>query len=183
MTDDGSPPTADQSTTDNPSTDDQPSATDGDAKGSTFLVTHADAESAVLKDVHDGQVHTLASNPGVEVDDAIEGELCPDPPLEVSWQLVEIDERRALSIEESAEPPTQQERELAAAQPVGELTREPRAGIGEIHVLTVPDEGTTDAVDSVVEDQEGTLSRAARLGVNRVEIRSEPGVVSIRYLP
>jgi len=33
----------------------------------------ADDESAVLKDVHDGQVHILASSPGVEVDDAIEG--------------------------------------------------------------------------------------------------------------
>ena len=154
-----------------------------DSKESTFLVTHADADSAVLKDVHDGQVHTLTSNPGVEVDDAIEGELSPDPPLEVSWQLTEIQERWALSIEESEEPPTRQERELAADQPVGELTREPRAGIGEIHVVTVPEDGTPEAVDDVATDREGTLSRAARLGVNRVEIRSEPGVVSIRYLP
>jgi len=162
--------------------------TDDESKESTFLVTHADGDSAVLKDVHDGQVHTLASNPGVEVDDAIEGEVSPDPPLEVSWQLVEIEERRPLSIEESEEPPTQQERELAADQPVGELTREPRAGIGEIHVVTVPEDGTSQAVDDVVDDREGTLSRAARLGVNRVEvrseeIRSEPGVLSIRYLP
>jgi len=157
--------------------------TDDESKESTFLVTHADGDSAVLKDVHDGQVHTLASNPGVEVDDAIEGEVSPDPPLEVSWQLVEIEERRPLSIEESEEPPTQQERELAADQPVGELTREPRAGIGEIHVVTVPEDGTSQAVDDVSTDREGTLSRAARLGVNRVEIRSEPGVLSIRYLP
>jgi len=157
--------------------------TDNDPKESTFLVTHADDESAVVKDVHDGQVHTLASNPGVDVDDAIEGSVAPDPPLELSWQLVEIEERRPLSIEESEEPPTVQERDLAADQPVGELTREPRAGIGEIHVLTVPEDGTTEAVADVVEDREGTLSRAARLGVNRVEIRSEPGVVSVRYLP
>lgn len=156
---------------------------DAETKDSTFLVTHADEESAVLKDVHDGQVHTLASNPGVDTDDAIEGTVSPDPPLEVSWQLVDIEARRPLSIEESEEPPTVQERELAADQPVGELTREPRAGIGEIHVLTVPEDGTAEAVDDVLDDREGTLSRAARLGVNRVEIRSEPGVVSIRYLP
>jgi len=154
-----------------------------DSKESTFLVTHADGDSAVLKDVHDGQVHTLTSNPGVEVDDAVEGAVSPDPPLEVSWQLTEIEERQALSIEESEEPPTQQERQLAADQPVGELTREPRAGIGEIHVVTVPDDGTNEAVDDIVDDREGTLSRAARLGVNRVEVRSEPGVVSVRYLP
>ena len=152
-------------------------------KDGTFLVTHADDESAILKDVDDGQVHALASNPGVEVDDAIEGTVSPDPPLEVSWQLIEIDDRRPLSVEHSEEPPTTQEREIAADQPVGELTREPRAGIGEIHVVTVPEDGTEAAVDSVFDDHESTLSRAARLGVNRVEIRSEPGVISIRYLP
>jgi len=152
-------------------------------KEGTFLVTHADDESAVLKDVDDGQVHTLTSNPGVEVDDAIDGVVSPDPPLEVSWQLTDIEERRPLSVEHSEEPPTSQERDIAADQSVGELTREPRAGIGEIHVLTVDEEGTAEAVDSVLDDREGTLSRAARLGVNRVEIRSEPGVVSIRYLP
>ncbi|MFW6320222.1 MAG: DUF5812 family protein [Halohasta sp.] len=157
--------------------------TASEPKTGTFLVTHADDESAILKDVHDGQVHTLASNPGVEVDDAIEGTVSPDPPLAVSWQLTEIDDRRPLSIEKSDEPPTQQERQLAADQPVGELTREPRAGVGELHVLTVPEETTPEAVDDVVDDREGTLSRAARLGVDRVEIRSEPGVISIRYLP
>ena len=154
-----------------------------DPKESTFLVTHADDESAVLKDVHDGQVHTLASNPGVEIDDAIEGTVAPDPPMEVSWQLTEIDERRSLSIAESEEPPTAREQELAAEQPVGELTTEPRAGTGELHILTVPEDDTANAVDDVLEDRETTLSRAARLGVNRVEIRSEPGVVSVRYLP
>jgi len=154
-----------------------------DSKTSTFLVTHADDESAVLKDVHDGQVHTLASNPGVEIDDAIEGTVAPDPPMEVSWQITEIDERRSLSIAESEEPPTAREQELAADQPVGELTTEPRAGTGELHILTVPEDDTATAVDDVLDDREATLSRAARLGVNRVEIRSEPGVVSVRYLP
>lgn len=154
-----------------------------DPKESTFLVTHVDDESAVLKDVHDGQVHTLASNPGVEADDAIEGTVAPDPPMAVSWQLTEIDDRRSLSIEESEEPPTAREQELAADQPVGELTTEPRAGTGELHILTVPEDDTATAVDDVLDDRETTLSRAARLGVNRVEIRSEPGVVSVRYLP
>jgi hypothetical protein len=154
-----------------------------DPKESTFLVTHADDESAVLKDVHDGQVHTLASNPGVAVDDAIEGTVTPELPMKLSWQLSEINEQRSLSISESAEPPTAREQELAADQPVGELTTEPRAGVGELHILTVPEDTTATAVDDVLDDRETTLSRAARLGVNRVEIRSEPGVVSVRYLP
>jgi hypothetical protein len=154
-----------------------------DGKESTFLVTHVESDSAVLKDVHDGQVHTLSSNPGLEVDDAVEATVAPDPPMEVTYRVIEVAERRRLSIEESEEPPTVHERELAAETPTGELAREPRAGVGEIHVLTPPEPDTGDAVADVIEDREATLSRAARLGVNRVEIRSEPGVVSVRYMP
>ena len=155
---------------------------DGATEG-VFLVTHADDDSAVLRDVERGQVHTLSSNPGVSEDDAIEGVLAPEPPLEVTAELVEIEERRPLSMGESREPPTKQEREIAAEQSVGELTKEERAGIGELHVINVPEEETEAAVEDVLEDREATLGRAARLGVNRVEIRSEPGIVSVRYLP
>ena len=156
--------------------------TDGATEG-TFLVTHADDDSAVLRDVDRGQVHTLASNPGLSEDDAVEGVVAPEPPLEVTAELVEVEERRSLSIRESREPPTKHERDIAAEQAVGELTREERAGIGELHVISVPEEETEAAVEDVLEDREATLGRAARLGVNRVEIRSEPGVVSVRYLP
>lgn len=151
-------------------------------KTSTFLVTHAEEESAVLKDVHDGQVHTLSSNPGVEEYDAVEGTVAPDPPMNVTWSVVDVEERRALSTERSEEPPTTQEMEMADEQEVGELARTERAGTGEIHVLSVPPEDTEDAVSDVLDD-EGTLSRAARLGVSRVEVRSEEGVVSVRYMP
>jgi len=154
-----------------------------DEKEGTFLVTHVESDSAVLKDVRDGQVHTLSSNPGLAVDDAVEATVAPDPPMEVTYQIVDVAERRSLSIEESDEPPTVHERELAAEAETGELAREERAGVGEIHVLTPPEEDTADAVADVIDDREATLSRAARLGVNRVEVRSEPGVVSVRYMP
>ena len=154
-----------------------------DEKESTFLVTHVESDSAVLKDVHDGQVHTLSSNPGLDVDDAVEATVAPDPPMEVTYQVIEVAERRPLSIEESPEPPTVHERELAAEIETGELAREERAGVGEVHVLTPPESETEAAVADVIDDREGTLSRAARLGVNRVEIRAEPGVVAVRYLP
>lgn len=158
-------------------------ADDPDETEGTFLVTHADEDSAVLKDVDRGQVHTLSENPGVEVDDAVEGVVSPEPPLNVTMRLVEITDRRSLSIRESREPPTTQERDIAAEQSVGDLTREPRAGIGELHVISVPEDQTEAAVADVLDDVEGTLARAARLGVNRVEVRSEPGLVSVRYLP
>jgi len=154
-----------------------------DAKTGTFLVTAADDDAAVLTDVDDGQVHTLATNPDVTVGEAIEGRLEPEPPLEVAWRLAAADDRWEISIEESAEAPTTFAREIAAEQAVGELTRRERAGTGEVHVLTVTESETADAVADVLDDTEGLRSRAARLGVARVVVRSEPGVVSVRYLP
>ena len=147
-----------------------------------FLVTHADPDAAVLKDVERGQVHTLAENPGVETGDVIEGTVEPEPPMEVTYRLVDVGSRSRVTVEESPEPPTRQEREIAAEQPPGEVTTEPRAGDGELHVLTVPEERTEAATRDVLED-EATLARAARLGVDRVEVRSDAGVVSVRYLP
>ncbi|WP_435067502.1 DUF5812 family protein [Haloplanus sp. C73] len=152
-------------------------------KTGTFLVTAADDESAVLTDVDDGQVHTLVDNPGVAVGEAIEGTVAAEPPLEVAWRLVDEAERWTISVEESDESPTTHEREMASEQGVGELTKRERAGIGEIHVLTVEKDGTDEAVADVLDDTEGLRSRAARLGVERVVVRSEPGVVSVRYLP
>ncbi len=157
--------------------------TDETEKSSTFLVPHVEPDSAVLRDVHDGQVHTLDSNPGLSVDDAVEATVAPEPPLNVTYRIIEGDDRWSLSIGESEEPPTVHERELAAELSVGELAREPRAGIGEIHVLTPAEGQTEEAVSDVIDDRETTLTRAARLGVNRVEIRSEPGLISVRYLP
>lgn len=151
---------------------------------STFLVTHAEEETAVLQDTADGQVHTLAANPGVEAGDALEATIAPAGPMAVAWEVTDIDERRSLTTEHSEEPPTTQEREIAAAQDEGELTTRERAGTGELHVLTVPPERVEESVSDVLAD-EATLARAARLGVNRVETRSdaEDGVVSVRYLP
>lgn len=152
-------------------------------KSGRFLVTHAEADSAVLKDVDDGQVHTLGENPGVEAGDVLDGTLAPEPPMELTWVVVAVDSRRSLSVERSEEPPTTQERDIAEAQDVGEITREERAGKGEIHVITVPETQTDEAVSDVVDD-EGTLVRAARMDhVARVEVRARAGVVAVRYLP
>lgn len=153
-----------------------------DETSGTFLVTHADDDSAVLRDIDTGQVHTLSSNPGLSEDEAIEGTIAPEPPVEATWTIDGIDDRRSLSVEESEESPTSQEREIAAAQGIGEITRQERAGVGELHVLTVPPERTDEAAAEIRDDEE-TLARAARYGVERVEIRAEDGIVSVRYLP
>lgn len=150
-------------------------------KEGTFLVTHADEESAVLRDVTDSQIHTLTENPGVEPGEVVEGCIAPEPPMEIAWRLVEVEERRTVPVERSSEPPTRHERDIAAEE-VDELVTTEREGEGEIHVLRVPDGRTDLAATDILEDDE-TRARAARLGVARVEIRADDGVVSVRYLP
>jgi hypothetical protein len=154
-----------------------------DEKTGTFLVTAADDDAAVLTDVDDGQVHTLATNPDVTLGEAIEGRLVPEQPLEVAWRLDEVTDRWSISVEESEESPTTLACDVAAEQAVGELTRRERAGTGELHVLTVSETETDAAVADVLDDETGLRTRAARLGVARVVVRSAPGVVCVRYVP
>jgi len=151
-------------------------------KTGTFVVTHVDGESAVLTDVADAHVHTLSAHPDFESGDVVEATVRAEPPMEVTWEVVAVHDRRTIPIERSPEIPTKQARDIATQQPVGDVTRRERAGEGEVHVLTVPDERTEQAVADVIDDDE-TLRRAARLGVDRVEIRSDAGVASVRYLP
>jgi hypothetical protein len=152
-------------------------ATDG-----TFLVTHVDDSSATLRDVTNAQVFTLSENPGLEAGEVVEGVLEAEPPMEVTYEVVSLREQRTIPVERVDLEPTAQAKDLADDQPVGELTTRERAGEGEVHVLTVEEGQTETAADEVVAD-EATVSRAARLGVDRVEIRTASGVVSVRYLP
>ncbi|MFB6069396.1 MAG: DUF5812 family protein [Halanaeroarchaeum sp.] len=148
----------------------------------TFLVTAADADGAVLTDVSDGQVHTLAENPDLAVDQVVDAELATVPPLEVAWRVEEIHETREIAVIESEERPTTASRDVAETMPAGELETRERAGNGAIHVISVPPEITDEAVQDVLADEQ-TLRTAARLGVERVEVRSAPGIVAVRYLP
>jgi hypothetical protein len=148
----------------------------------TFLVTDADEDAAVLRDLETSQIHTLVENPGFAAGAVVEATLTPDPPLEVTWRVESVADHREIPVERSPERPTKRARNLAADQAVGDLTREERAGEGEVHVLTVPADRTEAAAEDVRSD-ESTVARAARLGVDRVEIRAAEGVVSVRYLP
>ena len=151
-------------------------------KESTFYVTHAEAESATLRDVTDSQVVTLSENPGVDVGTVVEATVEAEPPMEVTYTVVELAETRTIPVETVDLEPTRQAIDVASDQPVGDLTTRERAGEGELHILTVPDQ-ETDAAAAEVVDDEATVERAARLGAERVEVRTAPGVVSVRYLP
>lgn len=153
-------------------------------KTCTFVVTHAETDSAVVRDVETAQVHTLSSNPGLETRDVVAATIAPDPPLEVTWNVVDVEQRRRVEIVDSDLEPTGQEKALAADAEVGDLIRQERAGTGEIHVLAVPSERIEEAAGDVIEDDE-TIARAARLEAVRVEVRRsiDDGVLSVRYLP
>lgn len=153
-------------------------------KTGTFVVTHAEAESVVLQDVDSAQVHTLSANDGLEALDVIEATIAPEPPLEVSWTLIDVEERRRVELVDSGLEPTQHSKSLVADADVGEFHQHERAGRGEIHVFRVPGEQVDAAAQDVLEDEE-TVARAARLEAVRVEVRRSPseGVLSVRYLP
>ncbi|MHC3439885.1 DUF5812 family protein [Natrialbaceae archaeon A-gly3] len=153
-------------------------------KTCTFVVTHAERDSAVVRDVETAQVHTLSTNPGLETRDVLEATIAPDPPLEVTWNVIDVEERRDIEVVDSDLEPTGHEKELAAEAEVGDLVRKERAGTGEIHVLSVPADRIEEAAQDVIEDEE-TIARAARLEAVRVEVRQSPddGVLSVRYLP
>ncbi|MFB6161570.1 MAG: DUF5812 family protein [Haloferacaceae archaeon] len=155
---------------------------DDAAESGTFLVTAADEASAVLREVHRGRVYALADNSGLSAGETVVGAVAPVPPLETAWRLVETDERYRVSVVASDQAPTARARELVP-ETVGEVARTERAGDGELHVIAVPEDGTEAAVADVLDDEEGLRARASRLGVGRVEVRSAPGVVSVRYLP
>lgn len=151
-------------------------------KRGTFVVSHVDAESAVLTDVADAHVHTLSAHPDFSSGEVLEATIRAQPPMEVTWEVVAVHDRRTIPVERSPERPTKLARDIAGDQPVGEVTRRAREGEGELHVLTVSEEQTEQAVEDVLDDDE-TVRRAARLGVDRVEIRADEGCVSVRYLP
>jgi len=151
-------------------------------KEGTFLVTHADEASVTVRDVVDSQGLTLSENPGLEAGAVVEATLEAEPPMEVTYEVVELAAEHAIPVEVVDLEPTQQAKDLAADQPVGELTTRERAGTGELHILTVPDDQVAATAEEVAADEE-TVARAGRLGVDRVEIRTAPGVVSVRYLP
>jgi len=151
-------------------------------KEGTFLVTHADEESVTVRDVVDSQVLTLSENPGLEAGTVVEATLEAEPPMEVTYAVAELAAEHAIPVDVVELEPTQQAKDLATDQPVGELTTQERAGTGELHVLTVPDSEAAATAEEIAADEE-TVARAGRLGVDRVEIRTASGVVSVRYLP
>ncbi|MFB6176759.1 MAG: DUF5812 family protein, partial [Halobaculum sp.] len=101
----------------------------------------------------------------------LEATVEPEPPMNATYEVAEIESRREIELTVTEESPTPQATDIAAEQSVGEITRKERAGTGEIHVISVPEEQTESAVDDVLADRERRLTQAARVGAAIVEVR------------
>lgn len=145
-------------------------------KEGTFVVTHAGAGSAVVRDAETAQVHTLETNPGVETGDVVEAALEPVPPLEVTWRAT-VETRQTPTVERVGERPPDRAFDAVAGADPGTATELDDG----THVIAVPVDDTEDAAADVATD-ESTLARAARLGADRVEVRAADGVVAVEYL-
>jgi hypothetical protein len=188
------------------------------ARSGTFIVSSADETAIVIQDVATTQVHTVQTSdlaaaiadhspPAAAIGD--DGELEPGTVLDettlvpaadgVRWTVDTVGTVRWIPIERVDLEPTKRSRDTAREAETGDLTTHERAGEGAVHVLAVPPDRVAGAATDVVEDS-ATRRRAARLGVDRVEIRTgttgagdslreptdggnETGVVSVRYLP
>jgi len=148
-------------------------------KRGTFLVTAADEDSAVLRDVSGGQVHALGRNPDVAEGDVLDATIAPEPPLEVTWAVEEITARRSVAVERVDEPPSERAREAARDLDSGEIETL-ASEAGETHVIAVPAHRIDDAAAEVAAD-DGTRERAAALGAERVSVRAGEDFVSVRY--
>lgn len=145
----------------------------------TFLVTAADDGSALLSAVDGGRVHPIAGDTDLEVGEVVDGTLEPESPLGVTWRLAAVTARWRPTIESVEDDPGPSAHEAVAAASVGQLERVP-VDDGELHVLSVDPDRTDAAVEDVLAD-ETTRWIAARLGARRVEVRSEAGLVAVRY--
>jgi hypothetical protein len=148
----------------------------------TYVVTAVDEESAVLRDVDTGQVHTLSDPSDLEEGEVLEATIEAEPPLEVTHAIEEVEDRWTVDLVRSEMTPTTLAEDMAADADIGAVVRHERAGEGEVHVLAVEPGQADDAAADVLDDEE-TLARAARLGVGRVEVRTGDALVSVRYLP
>jgi hypothetical protein len=187
-------------------------------RSGTFVVSSADETAVVLQDVATAQVHTVARKDldSVLAETTVEpgaldanGTLQPGSVFEettlsptddgVRWSVCSVGAIRWIPVERVDLEPTKRSRDTAREAETGDLTTHERAGEGAVHVLGVPPDRLEAAATDVVEDP-ATGRRAARLGVDRVEVRTgttgqeataaetdgtadETGVLSVRYLP
>ncbi|MFB6146498.1 MAG: DUF5812 family protein [Halobacteriaceae archaeon] len=148
-----------------------------DTAAGTFLVTHAESDSAVLRDVADGRVHALAENPDLTAGDVLVGDLVAGP-MGATWTVEDERDRWTVDVRQTGASPPDAAVEAAADAGSGDLTVLERPD-GQLHAIAV--EGDADSAAGEVVADDATVSRAARLGAQTVEVTAASGVVAVYY--
>lgn len=146
--------------------------------GNRYVVAHRDEATATLRNVTSGQIHTIPDPPDVADDEALVATLTENADG-MTWSVESIDRRWTVTIGASDEPPGDRAWRAAADCSIGEIARVDRPS-GALHVVVVPESETRAGVRDVITD-EATRDRAIRLGVERVDVRSAPGLIAVRY--
>lgn len=153
-----------------------PDSHDVNTETGTFLVTHTDPGSAVLRAVTTGQIYPVAEPPELGAGDILLATLEPADATASVWAMVTRVEY-PLTVESSDDPPPETVRRTVQDTSPGTLERLDRAW-GELHAIAVPDAAT--AITDIVDDP-ATRSRAARIGARHVIVRGTDAVVGVEY--
>ena len=148
-----------------------------------FVVMATDAESLLLRAVASAQVLTLVDPPDLARWTVLDATLVPADALGVTVRAEGLEDHFTIDIISQDERPTARSRETAAALTAGTSTFLPRMDAGGTDVIALADTDHTAAREAMAADVESLVIRAARLDARRVELRSTPGVLSVRYLP
>jgi len=148
-----------------------------------FVVTATDAESLMLRAVASAQILTLVDPPDLPRWTVLDATLVPADGLGVTVRIGTLREHFRVDIVSQDERPTARSRETAASLTAGASSFLPRADAGGTDVIALADTDHTEARAAMAADVASLVNRAARLDVRRVELRSAPGLLSVRYLP
>jgi hypothetical protein len=148
-----------------------------------FVVIAADAQTLVLRAVDSARVLTLIDPPELDRWTVLDATLESADALGVTMRAVMVEDHFTVEVVTQDERPTTRSRAAAAALPAGGSTFLPRQDAGGTDVIALADADHTAARQQMAADLEPIVLRAARLDVRRVELRSTPGVLSVRYLP
>ncbi|MDR9411787.1 MAG: DUF5812 family protein [Haloquadratum sp.] len=148
-----------------------------------FVVLAADADALMLRAVDSARVLTLIDPPAFDRWTVLDATLVSADALGLTMRAAAVEDHFTVALVAQDERPTTRSRAAAATLPAGGSTFLPRQDAGGTDVIALAAADHTAARQQLAADVEPIVLRAARLDVRRVELRSAPGVLTVRYLP
>lgn len=148
-----------------------------------FVVTVADEATLLMRGVDSAQVLTVTDPTDLERWTVVDATLVHADALGLTMRAASIDHQFMVQVVEQEERPTSRSRSVVTSLDAGASTFLPRQDAGGTDVIALADADHIAARRTMAADLEPLVMRAARLDVRRVELRSAPGILSVRYLP